>query len=399
MRSILNLSDSEREHWRQEWLGLQVNDTPIMVAYGGGVDSTAMLLALHELGIRPDAILFADVGDEKKETYEFINGPMREHLIKIGFPPVQVVRYIPQDFKHWPPYFSLSENCLTNSTLPSLAFGFKSCSQKWKVSPQDKWTDLWDPAITAWAKGKKVTKLIGYDAGPKDIRRRNHAGNSNDPKYDYVYPLINWTWDRELCKAYIESRGLPVPPKSACIMCPATRPEELHDYPVENLQKLVIIEARAHDRLMGNWSEEQMEAYNRGRWAEWKGANVFRPSYEIWMDSINPKKSRKYAWEFIPAPGFEVEIASGRVKPKYPKPLTVAQGVTGLWRARSKKSTGRITDYIREQALLPAEEIDRLIADTPREPLSAEQLTAWSDFIERIANPSTGCSSCACCSH
>ena len=33
---------------------------PLMVAYGMGVDSTAMLVGLHARGIRPDAILFAD---------------------------------------------------------------------------------------------------------------------------------------------------------------------------------------------------------------------------------------------------------------------------------------------------------------------------------------------------
>ena len=36
-----------------------------MVAYGLGVDSTAMLIGLAQRGIRPDLILFADVGGEK----------------------------------------------------------------------------------------------------------------------------------------------------------------------------------------------------------------------------------------------------------------------------------------------------------------------------------------------
>ena len=37
-------------------------DDPIVVAYGAGVDSTAMLVGLHRLGVRPAMLLFADTG-------------------------------------------------------------------------------------------------------------------------------------------------------------------------------------------------------------------------------------------------------------------------------------------------------------------------------------------------
>ena len=42
----------------------------VVVCYGGGVDSTAMLIAMRDQGIRPDLITFADTGAEKPETYE-----------------------------------------------------------------------------------------------------------------------------------------------------------------------------------------------------------------------------------------------------------------------------------------------------------------------------------------
>ena len=35
---------------------------PLVVSYGLGVDSTAMLIHLQQQGIRPDLILFADTG-------------------------------------------------------------------------------------------------------------------------------------------------------------------------------------------------------------------------------------------------------------------------------------------------------------------------------------------------
>jgi len=36
----------------------------MVVSYGGGVNSTAVLVGMVERGIRPDAILFADTGGE-----------------------------------------------------------------------------------------------------------------------------------------------------------------------------------------------------------------------------------------------------------------------------------------------------------------------------------------------
>ena len=39
---------------------------PLVVHYGAGVDSTAMLVGMAQRGITPDLILFADVGAEKR---------------------------------------------------------------------------------------------------------------------------------------------------------------------------------------------------------------------------------------------------------------------------------------------------------------------------------------------
>ncbi|MBI2481070.1 MAG: hypothetical protein HYV60_21275 [Planctomycetia bacterium] len=41
-------------------VGTVASQPPIVVTYGMGVDSTAMRIGLHQRGIRPDLILFAD---------------------------------------------------------------------------------------------------------------------------------------------------------------------------------------------------------------------------------------------------------------------------------------------------------------------------------------------------
>lgn len=189
---------------------------PVVVANGVGVDSMALLIHMKRIGWRPDLILHADPGSEFPQTYDYIP-VMTRALASWRFPTITVVRYVPSNFKHWPPYYTLEENCFTNGTLPSLAFGFKSCSQKWKVAPQNKYCESWPPAIACWQRGGRVLKLIGYDAGPKDQRRCNHVGSPSDPRYEYRYPLTEIGWDRKRCIKEIEKEGWPVPHKSSLL--------------------------------------------------------------------------------------------------------------------------------------------------------------------------------------
>jgi hypothetical protein len=215
-----------------------------MLAKGLGVDSTALVVGFVERRIKLDAILFADVGDEKPETYAYYR-VISAFLKKHGYPPITVVRYNPVKAT----YITLSENCLQNGTLPSLAFGRKACSQKFKVVPQNAWTNRWAPAQRTWEKGRKVIKFIGYDAGPKDARRGHDL--TDDPQYQYEYPLREWGWDRERCMDEIDKAGLRVPMKSACWHCPATQPNELvwlAKHHPEIFAKAIAMEDSAHAR-------------------------------------------------------------------------------------------------------------------------------------------------------
>jgi hypothetical protein len=96
-------------------------DCPLVVAYGLGVDSTAMLIEFALRKIRPDLILFADTGGEKLETYAYLP-VIQDYLVHIGFPTVIIVRYVPTRAA----YSTLEDQCLHTGTLPSLAYGGKS---------------------------------------------------------------------------------------------------------------------------------------------------------------------------------------------------------------------------------------------------------------------------------
>jgi hypothetical protein len=221
---------------------------PVVAAWGMGVNSTAMIIEWIARGRRLDAVLTADTGAEKPQSYDYL--PIFQKWMDDRGIFHHIVRYEPKKFKHWPPYFTILENCLTNSTLPSASFGGKSCSVKWKIQPQDLWVSKWQLAKNIWQVGGKVVKLIGYDASPADSRRYANREGIVNARYDYLYPLLHeWHWDRDACIRRIEAEGLPVPPKSSCVICAHMRSEEVAQLPRWVLRLIVLVEARAAPRL------------------------------------------------------------------------------------------------------------------------------------------------------
>lgn len=207
----------------------------LAVSFGSGVDSTAMLVALNLAGLRPDIITFADLAAEKPETMIHLDR-MNAVLVQWGWPEIIVCRKIPLASTG---YTDLYGNCIANETLPSLAFGMKSCSIKWKQKPQDQVLKgaksgpnavsphpLW---IKAQQTGQRIVKLIGYDCGRADLRRARNLPVS-DADFDYVYPLQILGWIRHDCvRAITDVLGADmVPVKSACFFCPASKQWELY---------------------------------------------------------------------------------------------------------------------------------------------------------------------------
>lgn len=202
---------------------------PTVLSMGMGVNSVAIICGMIEKGYEPpDAILFADTGEgnarpgEKPHTYAYIdilNAFLRRHK----WPGITVLRKGGNGE-------TLEENCLRMTMLPSLAYGMKGCSQKYKVRPQEVWANK---RFKRYFKaGGKVVKLLGYDFLEE---RRWMAAKVEDDKYWYQFPLVEWEWDRKDCKAAILRAGLPLPGKSACFFCPASTLADIEslrvDYP------------------------------------------------------------------------------------------------------------------------------------------------------------------------
>ena len=171
-----------------------------VVSYGAGVNSTAMLIGLHERGERPDVILFADTGGERPETYHHLE-MITNWCNGIGFPEIIIVKA---------PNKLLEQDCLDRHALPAIAYGFKTCSLRWKKEPQDKW--LRNNGMA------DAIRLIGIDVD--EIRRAKEYPNTR-------YPLIEWGWGRDECVEAITRARLPQPGKSACFFCPSSKKPEI----------------------------------------------------------------------------------------------------------------------------------------------------------------------------
>ena len=209
-----------------------VNLGKLIVSYGGGTNSTAMLIGLYRANIIPDHVLFADTGGEKQHTYNYIDY-FNKWLRKNKMPEIEIVKYKTKDGV----YLTLEQDCYNNQTLPAIAFGFKTCSQKFKIYPQEKFLKELYPQ-------QQITHLIGYDLSEQRRVKENPLVNHKN-----LFPLIEWKWDRSKCVEVIQSEGLCLPGKSSCFFCPNMKKYEILDLTDEEKERVKFMEANAKNKV------------------------------------------------------------------------------------------------------------------------------------------------------
>lgn len=269
----------------------------LAACFGAGVDSTAMLIALKLAGLRPTIVTFADLAAEKPLTLAHLDR-MNAVLAGWGWDPIVVCRKVPLASTG---YDDLYGNCMVNETLPSLAFGLKSCSIKWKQRPQDQAIKgaksgpnaapphpVW---IEAQHRGERIVKLIGYDCGRAYIRRSRNLPEA-DTDFDYAYPLQILGWTRSDCVHVItEVLGADmVPIKSACYFCPASKIWELYWLAAHHpdlLERALLLERNALTGRHSRFSELEFGA----SWDE-----LVRTSDRFPSSSTTVGLGRSFAW-------------------------------------------------------------------------------------------------------
>lgn len=195
------------------------------ISYGGGVQSTAMLV-LSATGRLPkvDAALFANVGDDSEHpaTLAYVRDVAVPWAAEHGIT-VHELRRSRRDGTLFPSLWSAIVDHQGTDTLkePIPVRGMngaplsRSCTADWKVGAVGKW--LKQNGATA---ADPATVWIGISTD--EIQR---VGNKKVMPYEQpIYPLIDLGLSRSDCMRVIADAGLPVPPKSSCFFCPFHRP-------------------------------------------------------------------------------------------------------------------------------------------------------------------------------
>ncbi len=181
--------------WTRGTIGMERDAGATYAAsYGGGLNSTAMIVHILREGLPLDRVVFADTGDEIPETYAYL-GVMRRYLRRRGLR-LDVVRTRSGR--------SLMERCAGRGVIPSQVWRW--CTRDVKVAP----VHAYYRAI-----GGHVYQYMGIDHG--------EARRMKPPAAPYVtnlYPLVDSGIGRDACEAMVRRARLPVPPKSGCHFCP-----------------------------------------------------------------------------------------------------------------------------------------------------------------------------------
>lgn len=191
------------------------------ISYGGGVQSTAMLVlaAQGKLGYPVTHALFANVGDDS------------EHPATLDYVRTVAVPFAEQRGIHMRELYATTAdgkprtlyNLLLTENTPSIPIRLepvgmpanRSCTNHFKVQVIAKY--LKEQGATAT---NRATVCIGISTD--EIHRAD--GGKAKPKYqNSVYPLIELGLSRADCQKVITDAGLPLPRKSACFFCPYTR--------------------------------------------------------------------------------------------------------------------------------------------------------------------------------
>lgn len=198
---------------------------------GLGVNSTAMVIGMVQKREAIDLLLFADTGGERPRTYHY-RDLLNAWLHARDY--AQIITVYPRNEDEQ--IITLEQDCFDRGSLPSIVFGWRSCSERFKQRAQKKYVKQW---ATSWP----VMNLLGFDADEP-----HRAKSSPDDDYVNRFPLLEWNWGRDECEQAIIRAGLPLPGKSSCFFCPSSTKADVQqlkrEYP-ELLDRAIAMERKA----------------------------------------------------------------------------------------------------------------------------------------------------------
>jgi PP-loop superfamily ATP-utilizing enzyme len=187
-----------------------------VISYGGGVQSTAMLVLAAQGRISATHALFANTGDDSEHpaTLEYVRNIATPWAAEHDIAVVELKRHMRTG------EVETLAGRLTKvggASIPIPVYfsggapGGRACTSDFKIRVIGKWLKA-----NGANKRNKATVNIGISLDEMHRATTKYI----EPYESPAYPLLDLRMTRQDCINLIERAGLPVPPKSACWFCP-----------------------------------------------------------------------------------------------------------------------------------------------------------------------------------
>jgi hypothetical protein len=217
------------------------------ISYGGGRQSTALVVLGARGEIDFPLAIFANVGDraENPATLRYLS----DHIMPWAKDkPIEIIqrRWVDRTGKERDLYDDTTS--LETRTIPIPVYmeggapGTRQCTDRYKIAVVGR-------ECRRRGASKRAPALIAVGFSMDELGRvsSRHAAPWEEP----VYPLLDLRLTTQDCANIIASEGLPPAPKSSCWFCPFKRPqrwaEERRDAP-EIFEAGVAMEERINDK-------------------------------------------------------------------------------------------------------------------------------------------------------
>ncbi|MFZ3470249.1 phosphoadenosine phosphosulfate reductase [Streptomyces sp. 4.24] len=187
-----------------------------VISYGGGVQSTALLVLAAQGQIDYSTFLFANVGDDSEHpaTLAYIRDIAAPYATRFGIE-LHQLRRTRRDGTTETLMERLNRPDTRSIPIPvrmaNGAPGRRSCTADFKIKVVGRW--LREHGATP-----NAPAAVGIGISVDEIHRANRR--RSEPHEQVEYPLLDLGLRRDDCERIIEGAGLPVPPKSSCFFCP-----------------------------------------------------------------------------------------------------------------------------------------------------------------------------------
>ena len=214
-----------------------------IISYGGGVQSTALIVLAAQGRIAATHAVFANTGDDSEHpaTLEYVRNVAAPWAAEHGVEVVEVSRKQ-----------TLLENVTGDGRSVNIpiymeggAPGNRNCTAEWKIKVIERWLRQQGATVSTPA-----TVHIGISMD--EIHRLNNRRPSK--LQEPTYPLIDLRLHRQDCMNIIAAAGLPVPPKSSCWFCPFKRKaqwQEMRRDEPELFARAIALEERINVKRAG----------------------------------------------------------------------------------------------------------------------------------------------------